>query len=76
MAPWWRRHRSGPRVCVNCRGNDEVFHGLCRHCRKALLVEETPRPTPIPRPEAEEHMPEPVSTEPAHDRPWRHLGGG
>lgn len=74
MNPWWRRHRETTKVCRSCHGNEEVHDGLCRHCRRALLNEETPRPVTV-TPEKPEHMPSRPPVEPPHDRPWVHRGG-
>lgn len=75
MSPWWKgHHRTGVKVCRSCHGEEDVHDGLCRHCRRGLLAEETPRPTVIA--EKSEHVPPAPTVEPAHDRPWVHRQGG
>lgn len=73
MSPWWRRHRGGPKVCTSCHGNEDVHDGLCRHCRRGLLAEETPHPATVA--ERPEPRPATETVPPAHTRPWVHRGG-
>ncbi len=75
MSPWWKRHhRTGVKVCRSCYGEEDVHDGLCRHCRRGLLAEETPRRTVVA--EKSEQVPAAPTLEPAHDRPGTHRLGG
>ena len=76
MAPWWRHRSREEKVCVRCKGVDDVHRGLCRHCRALLLTEETPGGAPASIPDHDDAVPSPPDIEPAHDRPWIHRGGG
>ncbi len=75
MSPWWKTHKDRElRICRSCRGNEDVHDGLCRHCRRGLLSEETPVREVVT--EKSGHVPPAPPNEPPHDRPWVHRLGG
>jgi hypothetical protein len=76
MAPWWTKRPKKVKVCLRCRGNEDLHDGLCRRCRAQLLLEETRGGETQNALPADNEVPTPVSLEPPHARPWVHRGSG